>query len=257
MQDLYCSSHLLNAMQPLPNPRVLIFEEIDSTNLEARRRFLEGDSGYTLLLANRQTAGRGRLGRSFHSPSAGIYLSLLAPIDPGELVPSIGVTCAASVAVMRAIAETTGKQTQIKWVNDLYHNGKKVCGILTEAVTMGARAALIIGIGINLRPTCFPAELQKIAGSLNNTTASKTQVVSALLRQLIPYLTDPKNHGWLEDYRTASCVLGKSVTWTENGVSNTGIAQSINEEGALSVCDSNGCLHLLRTGEISLRTVDP
>ena len=104
MQDLYCSSHLLNAMQPLPNPRVLIFEEIDSTNLEARRRFLEGDSGYTLLLANSQTAGRGRLGRSFHSPSAGIYLSLLAPIDPGELVPSIGVTCAASVAVIPAAA---------------------------------------------------------------------------------------------------------------------------------------------------------
>ncbi|MBE6634525.1 MAG: biotin--[acetyl-CoA-carboxylase] ligase [Ruminococcaceae bacterium] len=256
MQDLYCSSQLLTALSPLPHPSVFVFEEIDSTNLEARRRFLEGDCGYTLLLANRQTAGRGRLGRSFHSPSAGIYLSLLAPVDPNTLVSSVSVTCAASVAVRRAISDTTGKQTQIKWVNDLYHNGKKVCGILTEAVTIGDRAALIVGIGINLRPTNFPDDLQQIAGSLNETTVSRTTVVSSLLHHLIPFLTNPSDHSWLEDYRSASCVLGKPVSWTENGVTQTGTALSIHEDGALSVRDNSGSLHLLRTGEISLRALE-
>ena len=253
MQHDYNGEALRQALSQLPTaPRLCLFEEIDSTNAEARRCLINGEEGCVLYLANRQTAGRGRLGRSFHSPETGVYLSLLFPLT-AALPSAVSVTCAASVAVMRAIRRVTGIQTEIKWVNDLYRGGKKVCGILTEAATIGDRTNLIVGIGINLRSSEFPPELCKIAGSLNADTASKDALVIAILQELIPWLQHPEDHSWLEDYRRFSCVLGKHVTWMENGIASHGVAVGIDGHGALTLQTDSGEHHTLRTGEISLR----
>lgn len=230
---------------------VEVFSSIDSTNAEARRRFTDGCQSPTLFLAEEQTAGRGRLGRSFHSPRAGIYLSLLYPISCG-LPSAVGVTCAASVAVTRAIRRTVGAETRIKWVNDLYRNGRKVCGILTEAVTMGERTALIVGIGVNLRPTDFPAALADVAGSLEDSVTPREVVVDAIVTELLPYLRNPDDKGWLEDYRSHSAVLGRQVSFLRDGSTQTGTAVAIDGEGGLVVETDQGET-TLRTGEITLR----
>ena len=251
--DSYTAEDVLKALGTSCNaPHVVVLSEVDSTNTEARRRFCDGTRRPTLLLAHSQTAGRGRLGRSFHSPDTGIYFSLLYPLS-GELPSAVSITCAASVAVMRAIRNTVGAETDVKWVNDLYLGGKKVCGILTEAVTMGAETALIVGIGINLRPTAFPPELESIAGSLNDEKTPRAVLAAAILRELLPYLADPADKSWLEDYRRRSTVLGRRVTFTESGRAQGGIATAINERGELEILQDDGRVTTLRTGEITLR----
>lgn len=250
--DCYDPSRLAESLsKQAPELVVEVFPSIDSTNAEARRRFTEGCRTPTLLLAEEQTAGRGRLGRSFHSPRAGIYLSLLYPLSC-SLPSAVRVTCAASVAVMRAIRKTVGAETEIKWVNDLYRNGRKVCGILTEAVTMGAETALILGIGVNLRPTAFPEELAPVAGSLEDSTTPREDVARAIVAELLPYLRDLHNTDWLEDYRRHSAVLGRQVSFLRDGVAETGIATAIDSEGGLVVQTAQGET-VLRTGEITLR----
>ncbi len=235
--------------------KLRVLPNCDSTNAEARRMLLRGEQTPALVTAESQTAGRGRLGRQFHSPAgSGVYLSVLFPLD-GALTSSVCVTCAVSVAVMRAIRSTVGKQVQIKWVNDLYLDGKKICGILTEAVSMGQRMHLIVGIGINLRPTVFPQELAQKAGSLNDERVGRSELIGAIVRELLPFLECPNDRTWLDDYRAFSCVIGKSICWSMEGELHTGIAEGIDTDGGLTVRNPDGSLTVLRTGEISVRTV--
>lgn len=231
---------------------VCVLDEIDSTNTEAKRRAMEGETKM-LILAREQSAGRGRMGRSFYSPpESGVYFSLLMPMDK-SLENGVFLTSAVSVAVMRAIRTVTGKQVGIKWVNDLFWQGKKVCGILCESMSMGDACLVVIGIGINLKSADFPEALSGIAGSLCADDASREEMVCAVCRELFSFLENPASPDWLEDYRKHSLVLGKTVQWIEQGVSHQGVAESIREDGALCVRDENGELSILRTGEISLR----
>ncbi len=232
--------------------QIHVLDSCGSTNTVARELALAGTDA-ALVVANRQTAGRGRMGRQFHSPEdVGIYLSLLFPVR-GALSEALSVTCAASVAVMRAIRSKTNLQTEIKWVNDLLLNGKKVCGILTEAVTMGDRHCLIVGIGINLRSTQFPKELEEIAGCLNQDTLSRNELIIEVVKELLPYLNRPTDHTWLEEYRQFSCVLEKEILRIENGSSTPCIAESIDDRGRLTVRYANGDSETLQSGEISIR----
>ena len=224
-----------------------------STNTLAKELAMDDPNQKALIVAHRQTAGRGRMGRNFLSPDgAGIYCSLLFP-STKNLSDSLGITCAASVAVMRAIRAKTGLQTQIKWVNDLLLDQKKVCGILTEAVTMGDRTALILGIGINLRPMDFPRELESIATTLGQDTLSRAALIAEIVAQLSPFLENPQDNGWLEDYRRHSCILGKEILRIENGVSRPCTACEIDGRGGLTVRYPDGSLETLQSGEISLR----
>ena len=233
--------------------QILVLKSCPSTNTLAREMAINAPKTAALIVAEQQTAGRGRLGRQFHSPEgAGVYFSVLFP-GKGTLPSAVSLTCAASVAVMRAIRNTTEIQTEIKWVNDLLHNGKKVCGILTEAVTMGNDTALIVGIGINLRPTDFPKELQNIAGSLNQTELPRSKLIAEILAQLLPFLNDPDDRSWLEDYRSHSCVIGKEIFRLENGSSLPCLAESIDSNGRLVVRYPNGQQEALHSGEISIR----
>lgn len=233
---------------------VRVFDEIDSTNTEAKRMVLDGFSGDALLVAHSQTAGRGRMGRSFYSPTdTGAYFSILHTLTT-PLCDAVAITSAASVAVMRAIRSLTGIRTEIKWVNDLYYNNKKICGILTEATSVGESTHVIVGIGINLNTEDFPEELKTVAGSLE-TELDATKLIAEIYRQIALYLNDPAAREWLADYRAHSCVLGKKVAWTEANITCIGIAESIDEDGALIVRnEQNECVRL-HTGEISLRPV--
>lgn len=255
MNDLLTEQSVREALYP--GDRILcvrVLSECDSTNSEARRRILSGNTEPSLIVTERQTAGRGRLGRSFYSPAGtGIYFSLSLP-STGSLESSVSVTCAASVAVMRAIRRTVGKQTQVKWVNDLLLDGKKVCGILTEAMASGDTTYLISGIGINLRPADFPPELPG-AGSLNDTGTPRSVLLAAVVQELLPLMQNPDDHSWLADYRAYSCVLGKAVRWSRGDETYEGVAESIDSSGGLRVRAWDGRSSVLRTGEVSVRTL--
>lgn len=231
---------------------VHVFDEIDSTNTEAKRMVADGFLGDALLAAHTQTAGRGRMGRSFYSPLAtGAYFSILHTLTT-PLCDAVAITSAASVTVMRAIRNLTGIQTQIKWVNDLYYNDKKICGILTEAISAGESTHVIVGIGINLSTADFPAELTEIAGSLG-AQIDVAKLIAQIFCEIHRYLENPESREWLEDYREHSCVLGRRVAWGSEGVLHEGFAESIDADGALLIRAENGELIRLHTGEISLK----
>jgi len=252
-EDAFCEAELSKMLGASIGVRV--FDEIDSTSNEAKRMAADGADIPTLIAAARQTAGRGRMGRSFYSPAqTGAYFSVLYPIRT-PLWGAVSVTGAAAVATMRAIRTLTGKQTQIKWVNDLYLDGKKICGILTEAVTLGERTHLIVGIGVNLNTREFPDGLNATAGSLKEAQLSRTALIAEIFRELRPFLDDPSDRSWLNDYRTHSCVLGRQIVWSRDGETKQGLAVGINQDGELEVVDDSGNASVLRTGEISVRVV--
>lgn len=232
--------------------RICVYDAVDSTNNEAKRQAVAGETSPTLLVACEQTAGRGRLGRSFFSPNSGIYLSVLYPLR-APFDRAVSVTSAASVAVMRAIRGCTGIETDIKWVNDLYRDGKKVCGILAESIVgLSAQSMLVLGIGVNLRTREFPEELTSIAGTLEGTV-TRAVLIAEIYRQLRPFLENPDDDSWLSDYRSRSCVIGKRIEWSDGEQRMRGKATGINERGELETVDDSGCPHVLRTGEISVR----
>ena len=165
----------VEAIRPfLLSPEVYIgvYQEVDSTNRAAKAAAVNGEAGHgSFVLAGSQSAGRGRRGRSFYSPQdAGIYLSVI--LEPkGSIQESLLLTAEAAVAVYKAVKKVTGISLDIKWVNDLYHNGRKVCGILTEAVTdfeSGNIEFAVVGIGLNLFEASdgYPDALQEIAGGI-------------------------------------------------------------------------------------------
>lgn len=230
-----------------------VYHVIDSTSSEARRRALDGTDAPAVFIAESQSAGRGRTGKSFYSPmGTGVYLSLM--IDGKELSDDgVLLTCAAAVAVRRAILKVTGVCADIKWVNDLYVNGKKVCGILSESVFCNGQRYVIIGVGINLSTTEFPYELADIAASLGTEETKREPLCVECINELLRVCRHTCKDSLMEEYKKHSCVLGKSIAYTENGEWREGYAEDINENGHLSVRDRNGNIHLLSSGEISLR----
>ncbi len=243
----------ITAHIPAEAGELFLYSEIDSTNTEARRHALRG-SGSAVFLADRQLSGRGRMGRSFYSPrGSGIYLSLLLPLE-GNPEDILLMTSAAAVAVRRAIFAATGRETGIKWVNDLYYNEKKVCGILCESVQSAERRYVIVGVGINLSTEIFPDEIAAVAGSLGVLGEDKRGELAALcISELYRIWSNISDTVFMEEYRQYSTVLGKEITYTENGVTYGGVAENIDERGRLYVRDGQGSVRILASGEISIR----
>jgi len=235
-------------------PFLCVFDCIDSTNEQAKRMAIAGERGTVLIAASEQTAGRGRMGRSFYSPGeTGIYCSILKTTEK-SLRSAVSLTGATSVAVMRAIRSLTGRQCGIKWVNDLYLDGKKVAGILAEAVTGldGGGQQLILGIGVNLRTEEFPEELVEKAGAVMGHSVTRAQLIAEIWQELVPYLQDFEDRSWLSEYREHSIVIGREIGWKEGEAIHRGVAVDINEDGELVVQDTDGKTQVLRTGEISI-----
>lgn len=242
-------------MSPLPFP-IIRYETIDSTNTEARRYAAAGRQAPAALVAERQTAGRGRMGRSFYSPGGtGIYLSLLLPVtEKGE--NSVLLTSGAAVAVARAIEEVTAVHCRIKWVNDLYLEGRKVCGILAESFLLEGRPYVILGVGVNLCTKRFPKELRSVAGSLlRRGHEKKDQLTIRIAEELYKLLFQGSPDDWMEEYVERSLVLGQEVTYWINGEERKGKAVAVNNDGSLQIQWPNGGGERLSSGEISLRLV--
>ena len=221
--------------------------ETDSTNLRLKEWYRAGKiTPPYLLTADSQTAGRGRLGRSFVSPSGtGLYMSLLA-------VPPEGTNCGlitilSAVAVCRAIEEMTGLQLKIKWVNDLFLRGKKVCGILAE----GLGGPVIIGIGVNLRtpPGGFPPEAGP-AGALD-ADAEAPALAGRIARYILDGLEQPDDPAILDAYRQRMPLGGRDIRYAENGQEKTARVTGVAPDGGLMIQDDTGP-HILRNGEVTL-----
>lgn len=231
---------------------VCLFDLIDSTNSEAKRMFLSGDHRDKLILSLGQTDGKGRLGRSFYSPSqSGLYMTLAVTTDR-PLADILGVTVAASVAVLRAVKRNTGLTLGIKWVNDLYLNDKKVCGILAQGVPGCTANHLILGIGINLFTENFPEQIREIAGSLC-VECNVNSLVCDIVNELFGYLDAPETCTYMEEYKKHSIVLGKEVVCMRANERFVGVAEQITDQGALVVRDEDGNAMIMDSGEISLR----
>ncbi len=233
--------------------KVIFYDETDSTNNQAKRLINDGEKGNLLVCAGRQTAGRGRQGKSFYSPEgAGIYMSLV--IHPGSsLQNAVTATTAAAVAVCRAIEKITNITPEIKWVNDVYVNGRKVCGILTEAVTdfeSGTVSSVIIGIGVNITTENFPSDVEN-AGALN-ADISRSTLIARIADELMKIVLGDYS-AFIGYYRTHSMIIGRQITFFENGTATDGTALAIDETGGLVVRTENGETRTLRSGEITLR----
>ncbi|MDY5730243.1 MAG: biotin--[acetyl-CoA-carboxylase] ligase [Eubacteriales bacterium] len=230
-----------------------------STNEELRAMANECKEG-TILLANMQSKGKGRMGRSFFSPGdSGIYMSiLLKPQMEASCASSLTALCA--VAVSEAVAQVLGVETQIKWVNDLYYQNKKVCGILCEASYNMENASLdyvVVGIGINLYAPKenFPAELQSIAGALRTeqVLGLKNKLVLAIANAFFAEYENFHNSDFQARYKARCFVLGRDITVHKAGQAMLAKALDINEQCALLVEYSNGMQEFLNAGEISIR----
>lgn len=236
--------------------RILRYDQIDSTNTEARRIAAAGAGENTLIIARAQTAGRGRMGRSFYSPDGtGLYATLLCYPDR-PIAELGGLTAAAALACARAIEQLCGISPRIKWVNDLYLDRRKVCGILCESFGTPHGTAVAIGIGINLTTQSFPPELQSIACSLRTSVDSEALAL-CICEHLLPYLQSGNNALWLQGYRERFMLTDMPVTCITPQGNFPATVRGIDEDGALIVTLADGTKHILYAGEVSLRAADP
>ena len=238
--------------------KIIEYGIIDSTNLQARR-LIEGASGEeiqpTVLLAEGQTAGRGRLGRSFYSPTdTGLYTSLIIE-SPSSLDKLLSLTALAAVATSEAIEAAFGINVGIKWVNDLYYNERKIAGILAESCISGTKRYIILGIGINLSTESFPDDILLKAGSLGVTKVAakeKRELAIDLFARLLDLLERENTSRAMDIYRARSTVIGKHVSFLQNGRENTATALGVTDLGALTVRLDSGETLELASGEISI-----
>lgn len=236
--------------------RVEYYKTLDSTNNVAKRIIAEGEDDVLLVVGEEQTAGRGRQGKSFYSPGGtGIYMSLV--VHPMiELQNAVTATTAAAVAVCRAIESLTDKKPMIKWVNDVYLNGKKICGILTEAVTdfeTQTVSSIIIGIGINLTTKDFPRDVQN--ASCLNADVKRAELIGAVANELNRIVNSGYGE-FMEYYRAHSLVVGEDIVFIKNGVSTSARAVGIDDFGGLEVELADGTHTTLRSGEITVRKIN-
>lgn len=270
---------------------IFCFDEIDSTLAESKRqcaavgvfRDLRGELTAdgarlhrALIVAGKQTAGRGRMGRPFASPSdSGVYFTLIYAPKNGVTNPAL-LTAAAAVAVARATDELFGTHAQIKWVNDVFLGGKKICGILTEGVAnfeSGVIEAANVGIGINVRDK-FTGDLAAVAGSIQEfapdkeqaARVSRNEVVARVVAHLLSFY-DAGEQGdiaataaLMAEYRARSFVIGKTVTVNPaaglRGEPYQATVLDISDDAALVVRCADGTERTLQSGEVSLHGTD-
>ena len=241
--------------------RIMYFDEIDSTNLEAKRHGDEKESHGMVFIAEQQNHGRGRLGRSWVSPKGtGIWMSLLLkPQFSPELASQI--TILAALAAADAIRKVTRLDCQIKWPNDLVINRKKVCGILTEMTVMDTKIQnLVIGIGINVNTEYFPEEISEMATSLSvegGTLYAREEIVIELLYRLEQYYEEFCKIGSLKNvvnyYNSILISRGKKVKIIEKLKTDIGESLGIDEYGRLKVLTEQGKERTIVSGEVSVR----
>lgn len=243
------------------NIQIKKYDIIDSTNSEAKRLIQDIRPDFPLLLiAKEQTAGRGRQGKSFYSPAdTGLYMTLAVPMGC-HIAGQVSITTKVAVAVNKALENNfPGKKFFIKWVNDIYLNNKKCCGILCEAINDYEKDILeyaVIGVGVNISTANWSDELSDIATSLlENDTDSDFSFDIDILAESISasILNELKDDDYINYYKEHSMVIGNEIVYIINDEKRSGMAVDIDNEGGLIVkTDSDNLIHL-NSGEISLR----
>lgn len=244
------SEHMIEAHLKHKKLNIRVFDVIDSTNSEAKRMVLsQGDQvrfNPTLLIAKEQTSGRGRMGRRFVSDLGGIYMSLVY-VTEKPLSDAVSITTAAAAVIAEAIESVVGSPMKIKWVNDIYNDRGKVAGILAEAVSVGERTAVIVGIGINTGASDFPEEIQSIASSIGDLDGQENLLIAKITDGLLACAENPTDRSYMTAYRERFMLAGKTVDLIVGG-ERTG-------HGRVVGVDDNGGLLLLPNGEREIITV--
>lgn len=241
---------------------ILWFDTIDSTNTKAKLLGAQGAPHGTVLIADSQTVGRGRSGRSFHSPAgSGIYLSvILRPQCHASAL--MHLTCATGVAMCNAVETVSGQRPGIKWTNDLVFKKKKLGGILTELSldSTGNAAFAVVGIGINCcqKAADFPEDIQAIATSLFLETGNnidRSSVIAAMLialHEMSLRLLDGKEQ-IMKQYREDCITVGKDISLVCADTVRHGTAVGVDSDGALLVSFLDGHTEAVNSGEVSVR----
>ena len=242
--------------------KILRYEEISSTNILAKTLAEENAAEWTVVVAERQLQGQGRLNRIWESATGGLWFSVvLRPKIEAEFAPQ--ATLVASLAVVKALRELYATEAiKIKWPNDLLFGTKKICGILSEAqlTVQGEIDYLVIGIGVNVGQQEFPENIQKLATSLFLATGiqySCALVLDKILQCFTEYYTEWQANGY-KNIRTAwlecNCTLGKFVTVKDDEqVLFEGLATQMDDYGSLLVTKADGAQEKFEFGEISIR----
>ena len=245
------------------NPELIRYESLPSTNTEAARLAAEGAAEGLCVVADEQTAGRGRLQRSWLSPKgAGLYFSALLrpsmPINQWSLI-----TFMAALAVSDALRDACELKTDIKWPNDLLAGERKICGILAEAIETDKGRAVVVGIGINLTTEAFPPNLNEVAISVEEATTKRPDrevLLAALLRAFSSWYLLLQQSGGQQQILEAwasrsSFAKGKRVKVTNGNEVVTGITGGVESDGALRVETDTEGVRIIRAGDVtSLRT---
>lgn len=246
----------INKIKQNLNPfyqNIYYFDTIDSTNTKLKEnKYIEGD----IIIANHQSKGKGRNGKSFYSPKdKGIYLSFLLK-PPYTIHQSLKITACLAVAIYKAIKDLYQIETQIKWVNDILYKNKKIAGILCEAnleMNTGKIESMIVGIGINIHPFTIPEDLKDIATYLENKHPIKrSDLITSVLNNFYQDYQDLDQSNFLTTYRKASCVLNKTILVNQNNQTYLGYVKKINDDASLTIIVDNQ-ERVLNSGEITIR----
>lgn len=250
--------------QHLKNPHldISVFSSVTSTNTILKEMAEQGAKEGTVIIAEEQTAGRGRTGKQFYSPKGtGIYISiLLRPDIPAE--ESLFLTTSAAVATARAIEDVSDKRALIKWVNDIYLEDKKTCGILTEGafnVETGKLDYAIVGIGINvcIPDGGFPDNIKDIATAIfdkqTDSINKRSILIANLLDYFMEYYKDFKSKSYVKEYIDRSMIIGKTITVIEGSKTSVAKAIDIDKNCRLKVQFEDGTTKWLSSGEVSTK----
>ena len=236
---------------------IFVHQTIDSTNTQAKRLALDGAIHGTIVVSEEQSAGKGRYNRSFFSPKgAGLYMSLILrpKADSKDLQM---ITVAAAVAVCEAVEELTGQKQKprIKWVNDIFLDGRKICGILSEAVTdfeSSKVESIVVGAGINCRAAKegLPEEFSPIVGYIGEV--NRNELAAVLASKILKYSEMLDAPSLIDGYKSRSLMLGKQVSFEKDGLTYFATAIGINDYGNLIVRLECGESMVLSSGEVSV-----
>lgn len=237
-----------------------VFKETDSTNDRLRELALQGAPEGTVVIAGMQTGGKGRLGRSFFSPSdTGLYMSILLRPDM-TAADAVRITTAAAVAVAEAAEEVSGRKADIKWVNDVYMDGLKICGILTEASfnpESGGLEYAVVGIGINVYEPDggFPQELKGIAGAVLDEHGEdhRSRMAALVISGFMRYYRELAQNTFLDSYRRRLIWKNEKINLISGNVMTPATLIDVDEGCRLIAELENGERRTVSSGEISIR----
>lgn len=260
MDDDILSSESLTMLLPHYQGRIHVFNELESTSTLAKEWAQKSAVDKTVIIASCQTAGRGRLQRSFYSPEGGIYLSMI--LRPQLLLSEcMQITICAALAVCKAVKKVCNLDLGIKWVNDLYLHDLKVAGILTEASAdfeSGRVEYVVVGIGLNLFfNSAIPEELRSIVTSLygQQNPKNKGRLIAEIIGQMDELMKNPHDVKLMDEYRQRSILPGRQVEVLTGPKVGIATVVEVNAQGELVVEFSDHSRESLVSGEVSLKLV--